>query len=355
MPTNGTTKLVPTFEVLINGNTLPAQASADITHVAVHDDVEAPGMFTLCLTNWDMVQLQVTWVDNALFNLGNTVEIQMGYVDSLETLLVGEITGLEPQFLAGEPPTLLVRGYDRRHRLLRGDKTRSFLRMKDSDIAAQIASAHGLIPRVEDTGVILDYVLQHNQTDWAFLLARARRIGYEVMVVDKTLYFRPPQYAQGAVLTLARDTDILEFSPRLTTLNQTSKTTVRSWSVQEKKPLLGQGSIGDETTTMGGVLSGPATVNRAFGPTNTISVDHPTFSQAETDQIARGQFNDMALGYISAEGVSIGRTDLRAGIVIAMGDLGQRFSGRYYVVATAHTYRPNRGYRTAFTVRRNAA
>ncbi len=85
-----------------------------------------------------------------------------------------------------------------------------------------------------------------------------------------------------------------------------------------------------------------------------MSVDHPVFSQAEADQMATGRLNEMALTYISGEGMSIGRTDLRTGAVIALEGLGERFSGRYYVIAATHTYVPNRGYRTAFTVRRNA-
>jgi phage protein D len=62
----------------------------------------------------------------------------------------------------------------------------------------------------------------------------------------------------------------------------------------------------------------------------------------------------MALGFITGEGVAIGNTDLRAGTVVKFAGLGQRFSGSYYVTSTVHTYSPSRGYRTEFSVRRNA-
>jgi hypothetical protein len=117
----------------------------------------------------------------------------MGYRDRTDEMIAGEITGLEPEFLAEDVPMLTVRGYDRRHRLMRCRKTHSFLKMKDSDIASQIARDASLTPRTEDTAVMHDYVLQHNQTDLEFLAERAARIGYEVVVDDTTLYFRPPQ------------------------------------------------------------------------------------------------------------------------------------------------------------------
>lgn len=352
---HGTQRLVPDFRLRINGTELPARARADLLAVAVHEDVEAPGMFTLRLINWDMAQMRITWADDDLMVEGNEVEIRMGYVDHLEPLMVGEITGLEPEFSGGEVPMVTVRGYDRRHRLLRGQKTHSFTQMKDSDIASQIAGDAGLNAQAKDTQVTLDYVLQHNQTDLEFLQDRARRIGYEVVVEDKTLLFRPRENASAEALTLTRETDLLEFYPRLTTLTQVGQVNVRGWNVKDKAKIVGQAATGDETTKMGGSASGPSATDRAFGSVSVSSVDRPVLSQAEADQIARGRFNDMALAYIGGEGVCIGRTDLRAGKVIKIEGLGRRFSGLYYVTATSHTYTTGAGYRTAITVKRNAS
>jgi uncharacterized protein len=350
----GARTLAPEFRVRINGAELPPEAAADLIDVNVHEDVGAPSTFTLRLINWDLGRLEVTWADDDRFGAGNEVEVQMGYVDSLETLMVGEITGLEPEFCADEVPTLTVRGYDRRHRLMRGRKTRSFTQMKDSDIAGRIASDLMLTARVEDTGVTLDYVLQHNQTDLEFLQDRARRIGYEVVVEDKTLHFRPRQNTMREALTLARDADLIEFYPRLTTLNQVGRVAVRGWDPKDKAAIVGQAGAGDEATTMGGSTTGPAAADDAFGKASIASVDRPVFSRAEADQIALGRFKDLALAYISGEGACIGRADLRAGTVVTVEGLGRRFSGLYYVTSTTHTYAPARGYRTAFTVRRNA-
>jgi phage protein D len=350
----GTSRLVPTFKIFVNGSEAPPKLQTDVIEVSVHEDVGVPSMFVLRLKNWDMVQLKVTWVDDDLFRVGNEVEIQMGYVDSLESLVIGEITSLEPEFCAGTPPTVTVRGYDRRHRLMRGRKTRSFTGVKDSDVASQIANDAGLTPNVVDTKVTLDYILQHNQTDLEFLQERVARIGYEVVVEAKALYFRPRHNHESEVLTLAPSRALMEFYPRLSTLNQVGQVTVRGWNVKDKEAIVGQAKAGSENTVMGGSTSGPATVNSAFGNSETISVENPIFSQAEADQLAAGRLNEMALMYIVGEGVSAGRMELRAGSVLAFEGLGERFSGRYYVVSAAHSYTPQRGYRTAFTVRRNA-
>ena len=95
-------------------------------------------MFSFTLHCWDGAEMQVKWIDDDLFKEGNSVDIEMGYRDNLERLFQGEITGLEPEFPNGQPSTLTVRGYDRRHRLMGRRKTRTFLRMKDSDIATRL-------------------------------------------------------------------------------------------------------------------------------------------------------------------------------------------------------------------------
>lgn len=346
--------LTPDYRVRINGSDLPAQALADLVALSVQLDVAALSMFTLRLVNWDMDQRKMTWSDDVLFALGSVVEIQMGYVNHLATLLVGEITGIEPEMGLQEMPMVTVRGYDRRHRLLRGQKTRTFRQMKDSDMIRQLAGDGGLSAQVTDSQVLHDYVVQHNQSDLEFMLERAQRIGYEVVVEDKTLYFRPPAYGESEGITLTHGGDLLEFYLRLSSLQTTDQLSVRGWDPGAKKALVATVSAGSEGSTMAGTTSGPAAMASAFGQNGLVSTAHPVATQSEADQIAQGRFQAMALGYIMGEGLCSGRTDLRAGMVIKLVGLGQQFSGRYYVTAVTHTFTPAHGYRTAFIVRRNA-
>lgn len=345
--------LTPAFRVEIDGAEVPERLKADLRAVRVLEDLHATGMFSLSLSCWDTAEMKVKWIDDKLLDEGRPVAIYMGYGDTIEKLFMGEINGLEPHFHTEEASMLVVRGFDRAHRLMRRRKTKSYLQMKDSEIAQKLASDVGLTAEAEDTKVKLEYVLQHNQTDLEFLRSRAARIGYEAFVSENKLYFRQPNIKNSPSLTLRRQLELLEFYPRSTTLSQVEEVKVQGWNFKEKKEVTETSRPGDVRGSMGS-NKGPQVVQKAFSGSLSVGVLSPVFSQQEAKALAEGVMNDTALTYVTGEGLCIGTMELRPGKVVKIEGIGERFSGSYYVTSTEHSFLPQRGYRTAFTVRRNA-
>ena len=355
MPDDPGSSLAAVFQLSLEGSELPSDASADLISATVHDDVDYPSAFAVTLINWDAKKADMKWSDDDLFSLGKQMEIRMGQVGKVTSLISGEITGLELEVHSARVPQLIVRGYDRGHRLARGRRTMSYTNFKDSDMASQIAGNYGLSAEVESTSETFQYVLQHDQSDAAFLRERARRIGFEVYVRGKSLIFRSCKNEGNSSLVLSQDTGLLEFYPRLSTMQQASKVQVRSWNADEKSAWVGTANSSDENGKMGGDTTGLAATSDAFGEACISTGAHPENSQGDADGAALGRLKDVALSYITAEGTSTGRTDLRAGSVVKIQGMGKRFSGLYYFTSTTHTYTPHLGYRTSFRARRNAA
>jgi phage protein D len=346
--------VVPEFDLTFDGRSLVAEARPFIVSILVDDSIAWPSMFAIqFVSSFDLDNVH-QWIDDSAVEVGGIVEVKLGYGNDLETLITGEITGLEPEYVVDRLPSVIVRGYDRRHRLQRGRKTRTFLAQKDSDIAAQVAKEADLGADAEDSKVIHDYVMQANQTDLEFLQARAARIQYEVVVTNKTLHFRPVKNNQSEVMTLVIGEHLLEFYPRLSMGQQIGTVNVRGWNPQEKKRILSAVEAGFESAGMGGSKSGPQ-LNEAFGQMKDILTMQPAMTQAEADQVAKAALSQKAMSLIEGEGVCLGRTDLRSGKVIKITDLGRRFSGQYYVTNAIHRYTAQGGYRTQFQVRRNAS
>lgn len=339
------------FDVRANGAAWQPQQRDDVRSLRVEEDLDGGSTFAIELSNWDLDTQGVTWSDTIA--IGTELNIQVGYLDDLHPVLLGEITSLEPAFGSHGPPVLTIAGYGFHHRLARVRRTRTFARMKDSAIAQQIARESGLRATVTDTKITLGYVMQANQTDWAFLRQRADRIGYEVFVRDKVLHLRPPGHAGAAAARLTLGEEISEFRPRLTAVDAPGEVTVRGWDVKQKAPLAASARSA-EASPMGARQFGPAAADRVFGKSGAVVVDLLPGSAAEASSIARGRLDTQGLGYVRGRVSCDGNPRLRAGTVVEIAGAGSRFSGPYYVTAVTHTMEPDQGYRTDLTVERNA-
>jgi phage protein D len=199
---------VPVFAIKVNGQSLKDTVLWQITRITVDDQVDLPSMFTLELdANEDN---QPAWLDDEKrFAIGDEITIQIKSADTdLKTVISGEVTFLEVECSASQPSRLLVRGYDRRHRLQRGHKMRSFVKLKDSEIVKKIASEAGLSTNAVDSKVKHEYIVQANQTDFAFLQERARQIHYELLIQDKTLIFLPVANDKSPSITLSSEAEL---------------------------------------------------------------------------------------------------------------------------------------------------
>ena len=353
-PAENVERSIPTIQVLVDGDILPQEIDADIIEVRICDHVSGASWFCASFNIWDSNAQAYKYVDEPLFKEGAKLEIRFGFDENtIVSLIKGEVTTLEPEFHEDEAPTLKVEGYDSLHRFRRGKKTKSYLNQKDSDIARKIASGLGLTADVEDTSIQHEYLLQNNLSDIDFLCERARRIRYELAVENGKLIFRKAASDEQKTVTLELGLTLRSFYPRLSTASQVSEVTVQGWDMKTKKPITGRGTSSDAVSKMGKQLGSKITEGAFFAAKNII-IDKPIFSEGEANQIAKGKFNDMAVAFITGEGVSIGNQDIRAGKVIELLGLGERFSGFYYVTSATHILDES-GYMTKFTVERNAA
>lgn len=353
--------LVPTVGIKLNQQPLVSEMALWIVRVIVEDDLEFPSMFSLEMISKEDADGIFPWTDDERLVLGAAVEISMGYGDHRETLIVGEITALEPTFSISGAPTLTVRGYDKRHRLNAAPGTYTYTSNTDSEIAEQVCARVNVPIKATRSDVKHEHVFQADHTDLEFLRHRAKHIDYEVAVAyqlpgidDGTLLFRPNASGDKSAVRLSLSDDLLEFRPRLALVPMTA-VQVLAWDVKQKLPIKASAKAGDEVSTMDGLKSAAQLASAVFGTLVERVVRAPVYSQAEADRLAFSRYNAAALDLIHGDGRIRGRTDVRAGAVIALADLGKRFSGEYYVTSATHSYSRHEGYITDFQVKRNAS
>lgn len=334
------------FFIQIDGQDAPLDVMSQLDDAVVEDDLAQPAMFML---RFNDSSLKLT--DGDLFRLGREVKLGASGADGKPGLiLIGEITAVESA-LEQHNLTLTVRGYDRAHRLQRGLRTRTFLNQTDAEIVRQIAREAGLRAEVTGADVLHRYLIQHNQTDLEFLRERAQALGCRVTVVDKRLLFQPVEHAPSEAPALDYGVNLLSFRARLSAAAQPSSVEVRGWDSGAKRAIVGKATRPTRTPKINDGATAAQAAERAFGnPAALVVGDRPIASQDEAERRATAILDHVSGEYFAAEGRCLGMTQLRAGCLVTVKNVGNRFSGQYFISATRHEYTAAGGYVTSFYV-----
>ncbi len=172
---------------------------ADIISFVVERDLGQPDMAVITLRNDHHKHTRDR-------SPAQSVEIKAGGAQEgspKSTVFKGEIVGIEPVFKARGDSRVVIRAFNKMHRMLRGTKSKIFQNQSDQDIVSSIVGAHGLSAQCgSDPKITHLHVYQHNQTDLEFVRARAARLGFSVWCEDTKLFFDKPKTDQDSGIML---------------------------------------------------------------------------------------------------------------------------------------------------------
>jgi phage protein D len=333
---------VAQFHVKVGGESLPANYAQQLHSLTVESSLNLPSVAEVTL-----LDTSLEFVDGALLEPGKTLEIFAKTGPGAEQKIFdGEIVELEPNF--DYPNTYcVVRGFDRLHRLMRGQFVRDFPNSSDSDIASKIAGETGLTAKVKSTSPVHEYVFQDNETNLAFLQRRAAPLGYVIYADGKDLHFEPPASSREVELKWAKD-GLSTFRPRLTTLGQPTEITVRGWNPMEKQVVRGQSAAGEGQPVIKESRNRVA-MAEVYGKAPAL-LSTTIRDEKYAQSVATGEANRRSGEYVQAEGVCGGHPGLVAGVKVKIENIGDRFGGAYIVTSATHVYDSQKKYQTQFSV-----
>jgi hypothetical protein len=386
----------PTVKIgAVMGMPLSPLVQSKLVRAVVDTHLHLPDMFELTF-----IDESGTVTDDAGLSIGTAVEILAGDATSTSTtsLLKGEVTAIEA-ICAEAVIHTVIRGYEKAHRLQRARRTRTFLNMKDSDIARQVANHAGLdVGTVDESSTTHTHLAQVAQTDWEFLVARAREIGFETGVVGGEFFFRKasgqPSGGGGLLDTLASAVGIgagptltfkdnlITFLPRISAANLTPDVEVRVWDAKSARVAVGSASASTGTATIDGEepaqlansftdgllpplphlpalppIPGLPRIDFGSSPSNTayVVVDRPLATGSDADsaaeEAAKGLADHIASTFAEAEGTAVGDPRIQAGVKVTVAAVPKQFAGSWTVTNAKHVFDPaENGYHTRFYV-----
>ena len=326
------------------GDAVTQEISNDLVSISVESSLHLPDVATIVLHD-----TRLKWIDASALEPGKSLKVSAKASSAEGALFDGEIIELEPDF-GEQTHRLIIRAFDRLHRLARGRYVRSFLNVSDGDLVQKIAREVGLQAQTGPTSQVHPYVFQNNESNLAFLRGRAAALGFVLYADGKTLHFTEPK-GDDAPVELQWASTLMEFRPRMTTVAQVTDSTVRGWDPAAKQAITGRVQNGNGAPAVGESRKGGQLAKAAFNlDAPQLTADRPIRAQAAADRLAQTVANRHTSRFMEAEGVCAGNTKIVAGVPVKVSAVGDRFSGTYYVTSATHEYSPEHGYTTRFSV-----
>ncbi|GAA1976254.1 VgrG-related protein [Kitasatospora viridis] len=274
-------------------------------------------------------------------------------------LVTGEITALESESDTTSKQ-LVVRGFDKAHRLLRTRRVAGYPNMTADEIVRTLAGKCGVpLGTVQSTSTIYELCTQPNVTDWDFLCRLARENDLYLFVDNLGLLqftsLLPASAAPPDTVPAAQSQFVLDFETTMlrsratvTAAGQVSEVDVRGWNVAAKRALTALTPTSGNPDVLPGTT--PDELVAVFGTARLTGTEVPFDTQAEVTKASKGLMEDITAGFAELEVVVVGNPELKPGRPVAVKGAGQPFEGRYTVTGTRHVFSGGTQYQTWVTV-----
>jgi phage protein D len=295
----------------------------------------------------------VEYLDGQVIDLGRRIEVSLGPPGNERIVFAGTVSALEVGFEEGDVPHVSVLAEDDLMRLRMTQRSHTYERASDADVARFLAGQHGLAPAVAAAGPTYDVLHQLNQSDLAFLRERARLLAAEVWVAAGTLHFATRDQRQGTAVTLTRGSNLLAVTARADLAHQCSAVSVSGYDAGTRAVIDVRVPGSEIDAEAGGGRTGPATLDRAFGELPGRRVGETPLLAAEARAFARAELLRRARRFVTVRGTTSGTPELVVGSRVTLAGCGRPFDGGgYYVTRLRHAYELARGLRTHFDAER---
>lgn len=381
-------RFAPDARISADGEPLSAAMRASVSRVSLQLGLEGADRLELTLFNEDL-----RWLDHPQIALGREVRLSLGYApDPLDQVFVGDVVGLTPSFPADGVPTLTVIAHDRRARLQRGTKTRWFAvaipragnrPMPDPVVAGLVAAESQLIFASDPVSLVISAALggveygiraatgkgrndqelirkQRGETDLAFLARIAAENGW-VMTVDhagaqggNVLRFTSLLAHVVPDLTLRYGENLIDFSPRISTVGEIVSVTVRFWIPEIKVEMTVTAGWDWDRQSLD-VSAVPSYGRRSAArkgkaAVSTLLLDQEVSAKTASRVILAklvNKLNQRLTGSASA----VGDVRFEPGGVVQLEGVGKLFGGPYRVTGVKHAL-DGGGFRTSIDMRK---
>ena len=325
------------FTVLVGGQALPREhqlLAASIQHHANHigsarlvyaDGAASSGDFALSASD--------------TFKPGAELEVHAGAGGSATLLFKGLVVSQRLKVRDASAAQLVVECRHAAVRLSLRRNSKSWFDSTDGDVITELLGGHA--GTVAATAVSHEQLVQHDLSDWDFIVTRARANGQWVFTRDGSVHTAAPALTGSALATLQFGATLLEFEAEAQARGQMAASQSISWSADDQA--LSEQDGASPTFRPPGNLSSDDAAS-ALGQ-DQAAAHHAGLADSEAAAWASARWQHSRVDFISGRAKCEGFAPVQPGDVLELAGVGARFSGKVLCTGVRHDLDPAQGWK----------
>lgn len=308
--------------------------SYQVVSVSVSKQINKIAFAKIILLDGDPAEQDFPISNKDDFKPGVGIKINAGYGQEEETIFQGLVVKHGIKITGGNYARLVLECRDQAVKMTIGRKNANYTEVKDSDvISTLIGNYSGLSADVDATQTQYKELVQYYCTDWDFMLSRAEINGLLVVVDDGKVSVKSPDTSSSANLIVTYGQDLMEFHADMDARTQFSAAKGTSWDLKTQAIVEENGS--SKTLNSQGDLTSDDLAKVIALDALGLQTSAPLVSTA-LKSWADAQLLKSGLSRIRGSMKFQGSAKAKAGELIEVAGVGNRFNGSVYVSSVNH-------------------
>jgi len=327
---------VVTTSIYINDSLLTTKSLLD--SIWIRKEVNKIGKAEIVFKVWSSSTTEETESEENAFTPGNKIRIEVGYLngESEASLFEGIIVEQDIDLEIRGSSRIKLGCRDHMYLSTIAKKTSIYTKVKDQSLLSNILSTYKEVKAsVSQTKYEYQAITQYNNTDWDFILERAKRNGLVVQTEGSTVTIGEPSISSKPVFNLSLKDNIIDIKGQLKVKKQFTSVKALGWNQKEQKletVTVANDSV--KTNNQGDISS--KDLAQALGNNELVLQTSDFYNRETLQKWAQSQMTFSMLQRISGEVSCKGTAAIKHGCIVEISGVNRHMDGNAYCGAVEH-------------------
>lgn len=315
------------ISVKINGSAISDKVQIDT--LSVYKSLYKISTAKVEILDGNISDAEFETIENENYEHGAEVEIATGYHDQTEVIFKGIIVKHSIKISSNKSSKVILECADKAIELTGQRKFEYFSDKKDSDIIQQLITIQ---KDVDATDKIHERVIQHNVSDWDFIITRAQANKMVVLSDEGKISVKKPTTGES-VADLVYGENIIDLDVSIDARTQVQELQTQSWDPKVQEIVTSVGAEPEEVDKLGDRKG-----KKMAGDLNYIKTELHSTANMDTEELQQWADGSVLLsrlsrvrGIIKTQGIKVNPMD-----TVKLSSLGKYYDGEAYVSGVYH-------------------